>query len=220
MTDNFPFQKNPIGLIGDEPLLKLRRPAKKRRVFFSFDYDDVFPVNIVRNRWVMQDPSAREFVDAANREKQKNEPSVIRRWINDQLDGCSVTAVLIGWQTSKSKWIKYEIEKSRELKKGILGIYIHKIPDARRFPRYATSASLRSRQPLGLLSPSLDLSKFSDFSDVPRVFRTPDNPLAGYRTFDWSQGLVPEYQIYDWKSDKGPENIGQWIEEAAQAAGR
>ena len=37
----------------------------------------------------------------------------------------SCIVVLIGKTTSTRKWVKYEIEKAYELKKGIVGIYIH-----------------------------------------------------------------------------------------------
>ena len=43
------------------------------------------------------------------------------------MSGCSVTVVLVGSKTCKSKWVKYEIEKSIELGKGLLEIDISKI---------------------------------------------------------------------------------------------
>jgi hypothetical protein len=43
------------------------------------------------------------------------------------MSGSSVTVVLIGSKTCKSKWVKYEIEKSIELGKGLLEIDISKI---------------------------------------------------------------------------------------------
>ena len=40
-----------------------------------------------------------------------------------------MTVVLIGSKTCKSKWVKYEIEKSIEVGKGLLEIDISKIKD-------------------------------------------------------------------------------------------
>jgi hypothetical protein len=47
------------------------------------------------------------------------------------MDGTSVTVVLIGAETGKRRWVKYEIKRSIELGKGLLGIDISKIRDPR-----------------------------------------------------------------------------------------
>ena len=104
-----------------------------RRVYFVFDYEDVkdFRANVVRMSWVTQpDREASGFWDAADWEKvKKQEDDAIRQWINKQMDGTSVTVVLIGTGTSGRKWVKYEIRKSHEERKGLLGVYIHNIKD-------------------------------------------------------------------------------------------
>jgi len=103
-----------------------------RRVFFSFHYKrDIWRAEIVRNSWVTKpDREAAGFLDTAEREKLKRQgKEVVKRWIDKQLEGTSVTAVLIGAETSSRKWIKYEIEKSYERGNGLLGIYIHNIED-------------------------------------------------------------------------------------------
>jgi len=102
-----------------------------RRVFFSFCYKrDIGRIGQIRNSWVTMDTKG--FTDAANWEsiKRQGEQSV-KRWIDAQLDSTSVTVVLIGAETSISKWVKYEIAKSVEDGKGVLGIYIHNVKDFR-----------------------------------------------------------------------------------------
>lgn len=59
--------------------------------------------------------------------KQGDEP--VKRWIDKQLDGTSVTVVLIGTETSTREFVRYEIRKSYEKKNGLLGVYIHKLKD-------------------------------------------------------------------------------------------
>ena len=44
----------------------------------------------------------------------------------------SCVIVLIGEKTSGQRWVKYEIKKAWEDKKGLFGIYIHNLRDARR----------------------------------------------------------------------------------------
>lgn len=103
-----------------------------RRAFFSFHYkNDVWRANQVRNSWVTKDDKeAAGFIDAADFEKiEKEGDDAIKRWINKQLEGTSVTVVLIGSDTSNRPYVKYELQKSYEKGNGLLGIYIHKLKD-------------------------------------------------------------------------------------------
>ena len=103
-----------------------------RRAFFSFEYEhDVWRANVVRNSWVTQGKEAAGFVDAAEFEEiKKGGDAAIKKWIDDQLNGTSVTVVLVGSHTCSSRWVKYEIEMSKYLGKGLLGIDISSIADA------------------------------------------------------------------------------------------
>lgn len=103
-----------------------------RRAFFSFHYkNDVWRANQVRNSWVTKDSKeAAGFVDAAAFEKvEKEGEEAIKRWINKQLEGTSVTVLLIGSDTNSRPYIKYELQKSYEKGNGMLGIYIHNLKD-------------------------------------------------------------------------------------------
>ncbi len=102
-----------------------------RRVFFSFEYkNDVSRSMVVRNSWVTQEREAAGFVDAADFEAIEQEgDAAIRRWIDNQLKGTSVTVVLVGSKTCNNHWVAYEIEKSKEEGNGLLGIDISKIKD-------------------------------------------------------------------------------------------
>ena len=105
-----------------------------RRVFFSFKYkSDVSRAMVVRNSWLTQGKSAAGFIDSADFEALKRQgDAAIKQWINAQLDGTSVTVVLVGQNTCNSRWVKYEIEKSIEKRNGLLGIDISKIGDLQR----------------------------------------------------------------------------------------
>lgn len=101
-----------------------------RRVFFSFKYKDVSRAMVVRNSWVTQGKEAAGFVDAADFEKIKRQgDAAIKRWIDSQLKGTSVTVVLVGQHTCNSRWVKYEIEQSIKIGNGLLGVDISKIKD-------------------------------------------------------------------------------------------
>lgn len=144
-----------------------------RRVFFSFKYTDVSRAMVVRNSWVTQEKEAAGFVDAAEFEKIKRQgDSAIKRWIDNQLKGTSVTVVLVGQHTCNSRWVKYEIQKSIEIGNGLLGIDISKIKD-----------------------------------------------LQG-NTTERCGKITKGYPFYLWFKNDGYNNMGDWIERAAKAAGR
>ncbi len=144
-----------------------------RQTFFSFKYKDVSRAMVVRNSWVTQGKIAAGFIDAADFEEVKRKgDKAIENWIDKQLEGTSVTVVLVGEKTCNSRWVKYEIDKSIERGNGLLGIDVSKIKDLK------GNASERC-------------------------------------------GKIPKgYNFYLWNNDKGYENMGDWIEQAAKDAGR
>jgi len=63
-----------------------------RRTFFSFKYEDVSRAMVVRNSWVTKEKEAAGFIDAADFEElEKEGDDAIRDWIDEQLDGTTVT---------------------------------------------------------------------------------------------------------------------------------
>ena len=145
-----------------------------RKVFFSFKYQqDVSRAMVVRNSWVTQGKEAAGFIDSSDFEKVKKQgDNAIKRWIDRQLEGTSVTVVLVGEKTCSSRWVKYEIEASKKKGNGLLGIDISKIKD-------------------------LDGNTSERCGEIP-------------------QG----YDFYLWLKDNGYENMGDWIEKAAQQTER
>ena len=145
-----------------------------RRVFFSFEYKhDVSRAMVVRNSWVTQGKEAAGFVDEADFEEvKKGGDAAIKKWIREQLNGTSVTVVLVGSHTCSSEYVRYEIEQSEKRSNGLLGIDVSKVKD-----------------------------------------------LAGNTTERC--GRIPiGYSFYLWNKDDGYRNMGDWIEDAARAAGR
>lgn len=99
-----------------------------KKVFFSFHYElDNWRVNQVRNIGVVEgqricEPNEWEEV------KRKGDEN-IKKWINDNMKGRDCVLVLIGEQTHTRKWIKYEVQRAKELNKPIFGIFIHILKD-------------------------------------------------------------------------------------------
>lgn len=101
-----------------------------RKVFFSFKYDDVQRAMNVRNSNVISGALKSGFIDKAEFEAvEKQGDKAIQNWIDEQLKGTSVTVVLVGANTHKSKWVKYEIEQSIARGNGLLTIDVSKVAD-------------------------------------------------------------------------------------------
>lgn len=102
-----------------------------RHVFFSFHYkNDVWRAYQVRNSWVTQGKTAAGFIDSAEFEKVKqNGKEAVKKWIDSQLVGTSVTVVLIGCDTSNREFVQYELKKSYERGNAILGVHVNNLRD-------------------------------------------------------------------------------------------
>ncbi len=99
-----------------------------RRVFFSFHFkNDHSRTQQVRNMNSLDGNSP----VTPNRweEIKKTGDEAIKKWINDNMSGKSCLVVLVGSETATRPWVKYEIRKAWEEKKGVLGIHIHGLKD-------------------------------------------------------------------------------------------
>ncbi len=110
--------------------------------------------------------------------------AAIARWINGQMKGKSVAIVLIGSNTAGRKWINYEIEKSWNDGKGLLGVYIHKLKDR------AGYQSFKGRNP------------FDDFT------------LNGSKLSSIVKAYDPPYQKSTYVYNYIKDHLSDWIETA------
>lgn len=100
----------------------------QRQVFFSFHYEnDVCLTAQVRSMGKIT--GQKLFADNDWEEVRKKTKPAIEAWIDKQLQMRSCTIVLIGEYTWQRYWVKYEIERSWALGKGVFGIYIHGLKD-------------------------------------------------------------------------------------------
>ena len=173
-----------------------------RVVFFSFDYDDVWRVNQVRNSGRFIERSG--FRDKAEYEQVKRRgDNAIKQWIREQMHGCSVTCVLIGTATSRSRWVNFEIAESIANGMGLLGVYIHKL----RIPQNQEQDAVFDF----LFQPDNPLDNHSmppkDCFEEPFPVKASDR----FETHSWKPGQF----LFSWAND-----LGAWVEEAARRAGR
>lgn len=96
-----------------------------RRVYFAFDYRDVFEVNQIRRAGEFVDRAVAGFSDASQWEKLKQQDdAIIRKAIDDALVGTTVTVACVGERTANRRWVKYELNASRKRGNGLLGVYL------------------------------------------------------------------------------------------------
>ena len=175
-----------------------------RVVFFSFDYDDVWRVNQVRKSGAFVGERRSGFRDKAEYEQVKRQgDAAIKRWIRAQMQGCSVTCVLIGSATHESKWVHFEIEESISSGMGLVGVYVHKL----KFPG-------QSNQFGALISPPnpLDDHKMPGSDDAFSMLFA-DRASDRYETHTW-EPTGAYGRLF------GSNDLGAWVEEAARRAGR
>lgn len=167
-----------------------------RQVFFSFHYDeDIWRANQVRNNWVTKDWEPNKPVDHASWEALKRRgDDAVKEWINKQLDGSGVTVVLIGAYTSSRQYVKYEVQRSSDINKGIVGVRIHNLKNQDQ------ETSSYGSNPLD------DVSK--------------EVPIYAGSTYMVKRKLSEIFKTYDYKLENGYENFTKWVEEAANIAGR
>lgn len=104
-----------------------------RKCFYSFHYQrDNWRASKVRNIGAIE--GNQTVSDNDWETVTRGGDAAIERWIADQMHGKSCTIVLIGAGTSGRKWINYEIAKTWNDKKGLLGIYVHRITDVNNQP--------------------------------------------------------------------------------------
>ncbi|OPL10282.1 MAG: hypothetical protein AVO34_11365 [Firmicutes bacterium ML8_F2] len=154
-----------------------------RKVFYSFHYKpDNWRASQVRNIGAIEGNTP--VSDNDWEEIKKGGDKAIQKWIDGQLKGRSCTIVLIGEKTAGRKWIKYEIKKSWDSEKGVVGIYIHNLKDKNE------NQSNKGKNPLDDIS--VDGKKLSS------IVKAYDPP---YKT---------SKNVYDYIS----KNIEDWVEEA------
>jgi hypothetical protein len=158
-----------------------------RKVFYSFHYKpDGSRASQVRNIGVVEGNTPAKDNDWET--ITKGGDAAIKGWINGQLDGRSCTVVLIGENTAGRKWIKYEIEKSWNDSKGVLGIYIHNLKDL-------SGAQARKGR-----NPFEDFTMKRDEAKLSTIVKTYDPPFLDSKA------------VYNHTS----QNLSSWIEEAVR----
>jgi hypothetical protein len=103
-----------------------------RHCFFIFDYDnDLSRARHIESLDLAVATAAAGFNDDADWKAAAGKgDDAVNELIDNALLGTSVTVVLIGERTAERDYVDYAIEQSIKRENGILGIFVHDIPDA------------------------------------------------------------------------------------------
>jgi len=133
-----------------------------RHVFYSMYYDaDRSRAELIRKLQELQPNNEASPSEWATIKRSGD--FAIKRWIEQQLRGRSCTIVLIGSNTATRPWVRYELERSWELRLGVLGVHIHALNDAHGKPSEKGE------------SPFTQPGKLGDLAPLVRVYDPPES---------------------------------------------
>ncbi len=165
------------------------------------------------------------FVDSRISERVKTRgQEEVKRAIREGIDQTTVTCVLVGGHTWQDRWVRYEIARSVARGSGLFAVRINRIADSKTQQR--TSAGWNPLSYVGV-----GKTKGGDYLLFENIngqwFRYQDHAISLAKpTYlpAMSQGYVQPLSVglneYDYVAQNGAEKLAEWIEEAAEKAGR
>ena len=188
-----------------------------KRVFFSFHYQDVidFRANVVRNHGSFKlTPQDAGFFDSSMWEEAKKKSDLaLKRLINNGLNNTSNTCVLVGTETYKRPWVRYELLKSYIKGNHILAVHINGIKDK------AKKTQNLGKNPLDYVwIYSIDANRIKLIEKKDKW--TYYNKIESTDTFIFkNHGLTLNkiyklstmYNIYKWNGNNGYNNFSTWL---------
>jgi hypothetical protein len=189
-----------------------------RRVFFSFHYEDVktFRANVVRKHGLTKETGESGFFDASIWEDaERHGDASVKRLINSSLENTSVTCALIGTDTWKRRWVRYEILKSYDRGNLLFGININSVPDKN------GQTFTQGRDPFDFLGfiVSADGKTLTYYEHDGVAWKTyGDLPpkATNFGQQRWGKGFKLSQWVpcYDWTSGDGYKNFPTWVNNA------
>jgi hypothetical protein len=155
-----------------------------RKVFFSFAFkEDHWRASQVRQIGALEGNG--ELSDNDWEAVKKKGDAAVKSWIDEQFTGRSCAVVLVGSGTAGRKWINYEITRAWELKKGLVGIRIHKLLN-----RQSMSSNAGANPFLGFNLGTTPLSSVVTLYDPPGA-----DSKAAYKSISDNIGQLVEAAI-------------------------
>jgi hypothetical protein len=190
-----------------------------KRVYFCFHYEDVktFRANVVRKHDITkEDAQEAGFFDASIWEDaKKHGDSSLKRLINTSLENTSVTCALIGTETWKRRWVRYEILKSYDRGNLLLGVHINSVADKNQ------QTFLKGTNPFDYLgfvisNDGKKLTYYEHDGTNWQIYQDLSSKTINYEQKYWGKGFKLSNWVpcYDWINDDGYSNFSSWVGES------
>lgn len=189
-----------------------------KKVFFSFHYQDVidFRANVVRNHGSFK-LSAQDagYYDSSMWEEAKKESNLaLKRLINKGLKNTSNTCVLVGDETYKRPWVRYEILKSFMTGKHLFAIHINGIKGK---DQKTKNLGENPFDYVGLYAKDKDTLELVEYkSNKWHYYKEIDSKSSFISkkhglTIGKTTKLSKFYDSYKWNGDDGFNNFKNWV---------
>jgi hypothetical protein len=187
-----------------------------KRVYFAFHYRDVidFRANVVRNHNLVEGvKSAGYFDESIWEETKETNPEDLKYLIDSELEGTSVTVILIGTDTWARRWVRYEIFASLKRGNRVLGVNINSIKGRDGLTKSDghnpfNNLAIKFSDDGSTLAPfewkDRAWRRYSDMA--PYILKSRPHPRRGQYL-----RLTFKCPVYDWTTDEGYENFDSWI---------
>lgn len=209
--------------------------VKKRNAFFSSHYADIMRVNVVRKsgEFKTEDKSSGRSIEGFYdyslwESKKRTSEESLKAMIRDGIDRTSAVCVLVGTETFKRRWVRYEIARSVTDGRGLLSIHINSIkhhqppyqPHTRGFNPCVCLGIYKANGSYFLAEQNYKngtwtWEKYNDYVSSVNIPKYMKSPPTSTDVITFSSCTLE----YDWTSN-GHSNIGSWIDTAAADAGR
>lgn len=155
-----------------------------RRVFYSFYFrDDVH--RAARVRAIGEVAGNPQESDSRWEQVKQGGDDAIQAWIDEQMTDMSCLIVLIGCSTAGRRWVSYEIGKAWQLRKGILGIHVHRLLDAEGKP------TAKGADPFaGIVFDGIDLTQVVKTYDPPHLDADDVYDYIGANLASWVEKAI------------------------------
>jgi len=103
--------------------IKKAGEEKAKNIFISFSHEDMDEVNLLRGQ-AKNDKSDLEFSDySVKKAFDSKDSDYVKRKIIEKIEKTSVTMIYLSKNSMNSKWVKWEVEQSVKMGKGVIGVY-------------------------------------------------------------------------------------------------
>lgn len=214
------------------------KPQTKRKAFFSFHYDDIMRVNVVRNAWKIMHPDnalMRSFYDSSLWESRKLDgPEALKKLIREGVQYTSAVCVLIGSETWGRRWVRYEIARAIIDGRGLLAVHLNSIRHHKTLTPHTRGSNPLDYMGIGKPTAAgpyfiyeknivpdgfggwrYEWQRYGDYTNSVSLPNWLSAPATGFIAV-----LSANAKVYDYIAGDGHKNIGSWIDLAASEVGR